>query len=468
MSQTWIRGPVCGVDNCRSTLYRLNAGRKFCQFGHLMEGSVEVDDDDGDNYTQTRRLNIQLTDTGFGSSASNTPAHIEKREKITRAYGKEGRLLHVKCLQIVLQKILPLFVKKAYPRLDKEKTGSFLRQVNALVKLFWLRFCKATYTEGRASILDLYVLIYLAIRKINRYPIYMNDVLHMLKLNSVPFVNAGRLIPTEIARQLGISSFLLLSASKIPFKNELYKTVVKIANMVDPEHENWSIGLEYFYPDAFRQFGGLSLDACQLLTLYHRMGTRIFNGKLQLTHKETGLVPEARAVALMVLVIKLYFVGSPQVPKPEAFLDGLQNDSNIPCFETPYHSMELEQVLKLDEESTLQYFLWVYDNLTPEAAKNNANQDDLPIMQRRLFRIFPWDAAPAELPARKQIPLPSEPLLVENKLSRVDIATLEEKLVDFMSHQYGLKPKTMRAMVSSLEEKFFRVLREDKLTMDIL
>lgn len=467
MSQSWIRGPVCGVDNCRSTLYRLNAGRKFCQFGHIMEGSVEFDDDDGDNYVQTRRLNILLTDTGFGSSASATPSHFDHLpSKVPRRYGHEGRLLHIKCLQSVLCKILPLLMDKAFPRIDSTKRRAFLRQVAALLRVFWLRYAKSTYSYSRASVLDLYILIYLAIRRINRYPLYASDLLALLKVNAVPFVNAAALVPQTDLDKMSIGLFPFLSPSRVPLRNHLYDRIIAVADMVDTNRKNWAVHLDYFYPAAFRVFVDLRLDACQLLTVFYRVGVRITLGRLQMVYKETGLLPEVQFVALLFFVIKLYFVGSPNVPSLQTFLDTLAlYEPRLPFVEDLYHAMKMEDVVALDEDSTVQYFQWVYAHLTPEPAKNPAAEDSLPVMKKRLYDIFRHDITPSDafdLSLKRPEMAPVE----ENTLLDTDIAQLEKKLSSYICCKFGLKSLTLHKMVLNLDRKFYNTLREDRATID--
>ena len=72
---TYIRGPVCGVSNCPSRLWRIIDGRRTCQYGHVMEGDVEFnnEEDEVNAGVVTRRLNLTTSATGnFQSSLSGS------------------------------------------------------------------------------------------------------------------------------------------------------------------------------------------------------------------------------------------------------------------------------------------------------------------------------------------------------------------------------------------------------------
>lgn len=169
---------------------------------------MEFGEDDGEAYTQTRRINLLINDTGFGSSvtASAVPTQSSTPVAPSRLYGKEARALHYKVAQHLLRKVLAMVVKELFPG-----DSSYLQNVTILTKIFWVRFCKNFHDSTSPTILDLYVLIFLAMRQLNQHPIYIDDFLRLLKTNKVPFINAATLIPTSYLRQLNLAQRLFFS-----------------------------------------------------------------------------------------------------------------------------------------------------------------------------------------------------------------------------------------------------------------
>lgn len=456
MSQTWIRGPICGIDNCRSRLYKSYAGRKICQYGHVVEGNVEFAEDDGDAYTQTRRINLLINDTGFGSSVSTSavPTQASTPTLLSRLYGKDARALHYKAAQHVLQKIVPLVVKEFYPA-----DPLFLQNVSLLTKVFWVRFCKRFHEVTSPTTLDLYVLIYLAMRQVNQHPIYVDDFLSLLRHNKTPYLNAASLIPQHYLRQTNLA-VRLFSASSIPINNHFYLKIALLALVVAPI-ELWKTPLEHFYPGAFRVFTDLSFkDAPRLLTMFHRIGFRITEGTFLSTWKQHSTLPETQYVALLALIIKIYFTAAPEVPQLEQWKQRLKEQSScIPCFDTQHHSMNISTALDMSSDDTSRYFDWIQSNLIPDSRKQ-ADNDEVLLTTKKLYKIFPLDEIDdtAEL-----FSAPSESLidLTKNTLTVQDILSMEESLIDYFNTRFGFTNKTLTEAVERMEKRFYKTLKAD-------
>ncbi|PSS02114.1 hypothetical protein BD289DRAFT_422602 [Coniella lustricola] len=81
------RGEHC--DQCRSRKWYAESGFRFCENGHRIEGFIEVDIDEDDNFGQRGRVSRKQR---------------ELREKATRHLsGTEARELYLECLQLVLR-----------------------------------------------------------------------------------------------------------------------------------------------------------------------------------------------------------------------------------------------------------------------------------------------------------------------------------------------------------------------------
>ncbi|CCD26798.1 Rrn7p NDAI_0I02290 [Naumovozyma dairenensis CBS 421] len=133
----YIRGQVCGVDNCPSRLWRIIDGRRTCQYGHVMEGDVEFNDDD-DNVTMggvmTRRLNLTTNAIGnFQSSLSLSQLQSSQQFiKQKKLYGHDANILFLKCFQFILKKQCIQLVS----------THGFPEHFVKVVKIFWMKYIK--------------------------------------------------------------------------------------------------------------------------------------------------------------------------------------------------------------------------------------------------------------------------------------------------------------------------------------
>ncbi|KAL6928898.1 hypothetical protein ACO0SA_002228 [Hanseniaspora valbyensis] len=116
--RTYRRGPVCGVQNCPSTLYFSLNGHRTCQYGHVMSNDFEFDDDavpasasggSGPAAMGTiRRLKLGLDSRGnFTSNEAvkrgyaKVMANRKKEKEIL--YGEEGKELYCNICQSLLE-----------------------------------------------------------------------------------------------------------------------------------------------------------------------------------------------------------------------------------------------------------------------------------------------------------------------------------------------------------------------------
>lgn len=135
MSNILVRGPVCGVNNCRSRLWRTINGQKVCQYGHIREGDLEIDEEDGEVFTQTRRLNIST----LTQSQAHSIHEISQQKKLEteKLYGTAGRNLFLRCYQHVLRaQVRWLIANKGLPRVAEK-----------IVKELWTVYLESIYTD---------------------------------------------------------------------------------------------------------------------------------------------------------------------------------------------------------------------------------------------------------------------------------------------------------------------------------
>jgi hypothetical protein len=79
----YVRGDVCGVDNCRATRYYIEDGLSYCKNGHrrgryaLISFNLNFSD-------YVVRTQVQEDEDDFGTQGRKTRQKRETREKVSR------------------------------------------------------------------------------------------------------------------------------------------------------------------------------------------------------------------------------------------------------------------------------------------------------------------------------------------------------------------------------------------------
>lgn len=468
MSQsTWLKGPVCGVDNCRSRLYRLNAGRKFCQFGHVMEGNLEFEDDE-DAYVQTKRLNILLTDTGFGSQshASATPAaSTYTQTKSRRLHGDTGKVYIFKCLQYVLRRITPLVVNHLYGNLKENELRLLRDNVTNTVKLFWIRSVKKVFMSKTPAMIDLYSIIYLALRLLNQVPVSISDYLYMMNQNKVPYINASLLLPASMLKVMPMPTTFFLTPSSIPLEDQFYRNIFRWILILELKLI-WASPADSFHFQALQLFLELRIpQTSALLLMYHNLIWKVTDGYFKPGNFGSEAVAEVQAISAMYLVLVLYFTCSREVVEPKAFFDSLADLKSTPFSGNQFHKIGTREIFNLSEDEVSEYCDWVFDTLIHARRKDQLENNleyELDPMDRKLFKIFPFEKSEAQIETTK--PNDFNPLgLIINNLSKSDLAGVRSQLSSYFCTKFGLKESTLMNNYKKFELDLLRALRAEKL-----
>lgn len=469
MSQsTWLKGPVCGVDNCRSRLYRLNAGRKFCQFGHVMEGNLEFEDDE-DAYVQTKRLNILLTDTGFGSQshASATPAaSTYTQTKSRRLHGDTGKVYIFKCLQYILKRITPMVINYLYGGLKEDELNLLQENVANTVKLFWFRVVKKVIMAKIPAVIDLFSIIYLAIRLLNQVPVSISDYLFMIKNNKVPYVNASLLLPANMLKVMPMPATFFLIPSSIPLEDQFYRNMFRWVLVLELKLV-WASPADSFHFQALQLFLEVRIpQTSALLSMYHNLIWKITDGFFKPGNFGSEAVAEVQAISAMFFVLNLYFTCSGEVVEPVAFFESLAKLTEGALYsENKFHRIETTDIFNYSEDEISKYCDWVYDTLIHPRRKDQSDSNleyELDPMDKKLYKIFPFEKSDARTEDDSS-PNLSSLGLVHNNLSKCDLAGVRSRLSSFFCTKFGLKESTLNFHYRKLELELFRVLRAEKL-----
>lgn len=483
MSQkTWLKGPVCGIDNCRSRLYQLNAGRKSCQFGHVMEGNLEFEDDE-DTYVQTKRLNIHLTDTGFGSQSHASVNHSSStltQTKSHRLHGDDGRNYMFKCLQWVLYRLVPLVVDHLYAHIGSEKLANLQRNIMNTAKLLWIRFVKKTLANKTPSVLDLFSLIYLSLRVLNQVPVCFSDYIAMIKNNKVPYLNATVLVPPKMIRLMPLpKSFAMLTPWYIPIDDQFFKNNLRLTRILELSLV-WSPSADCFHYQAFRLFLDLRLpQVSSLLVMYHNVVWQVTGGKFPPGFYKTYVGPEVQAACYMFFVLEMYFKFSEEIVDVEEFLAWLFRGDKSKLFLNHFkHDMEVRDLFEFNENEISDYCDWVYETLIPRKHKElDEPEFNINPMDRKAFKLFPYKTGEtlgsesgsprtklAEHSLTELDSIQDSPFsLVQNTLTKKDLAGVRSKLASYFSIHFGMKVKTLLDNRDRLDLELYRAGKAGKL-----
>jgi RNA polymerase I-specific transcription initiation factor RRN7 len=447
MSQSWVRGPVCGVDNCTSRLYRSVDGLKVCQYGHVMEGNIEINDDQDDNFVQTKRLNINLTGLGgdFLNPQLRGASQLLRAPETQKLYGAAAREMYLQCVQCVLegqtQTVVRLFLGLAH---------AVAAELITTVKLYWVQTLESCLVpkpkRGRDAELDLadpYVhlpvtidlvaVIYLALLTL-RLPVYLHSLYSAIRVNRVPYMKCIHLVPRRLLDRLPPSYIHLLEPQKLPQSNELYEAVHLIikrvgVTLIEP---SWN----YYFPLVFQTYQLLHFpNAPELFWLTTALASQLcLFEKGTYKRKETQLAlkavakmprfllqpkgtvyqrgvprgkiidfPELRVASIVIFTIKFYYAShdaSTPLVDPQVWLNNVHQyelNHEFPISQT--NNVE-EELLNWCDNKINRYCQWVYKHLVPKKSKTfnlpeteggDGVDEELLMMEKRLYQIFDID-----------------------------------------------------------------------------
>ncbi|EDU47988.1 hypothetical protein PtrSN002B_005994 [Pyrenophora tritici-repentis] len=96
-----MKGPVCGIDNCRSRRYEDGGdGYRYCQQGHQQPGLMELNEDREEDDTAARELRFKKKDVD--DDVTTAPKIFE---------GPKANELYLECVQLILRHHIRFLVK---------------------------------------------------------------------------------------------------------------------------------------------------------------------------------------------------------------------------------------------------------------------------------------------------------------------------------------------------------------------
>lgn len=413
MSQQYIRGPVCGVDNCPSRLYRSTDGQRICQYGHVVDGDLEFGDDD-DNFAITRKINLQYNDGGNLVHKSNNPLAL--REKSLQLSGGPAKECHIKCLQIVLKKLLYSIVEQLYNN-DQE----FLKQVERVVKVNWAKFLDGllspysinSYETDRngkeipqfnvkpttkvPNSLDTLFIIYFSILQLDLYPIYLSDLVDLVLSGKIALLKTLHLIPLKLLYQLPYHYTHALQVTLFT-PDTFMKHYSRVAKKLCPSQE---ISITYYYPYIFKTFFETLLlpNSIELFVMVNNLSELLkLKLKLPLTRRKnknpylTHILPEVMVTCFMILVIKIHFIYQDLKIDYTQWFDNLSNiniDNDKFEFLNKYDKESIYNLVNWSESKINNYcnYLNALDAKHEVSLQLNKSYQGS-VMINRLYQIF--------------------------------------------------------------------------------
>lgn len=443
MSNAWIRGRRCGVDNCRSKYYRTIDGQRVCQFGHVNESHIEINDEEDDmtSVTVTRRLTSQLS-----KKSSQGMRKRQSRFAHLKLYGDKGRDMAFKTLQYLLKeqtrflietKGLPDVLEPVVKRLwvgylnnvayqtrgyssDRESLVSDSQTEESDASVGSSSGSSAFRTKWRVDVIvDLVAILYVACRKLS-LPVYLNDFIKWIMLRELPFLKGSFVIPKKLYNRLGGIFLTMVNCRSPPSNRKLCKsvTIVLKANEIEGLSLNyhpflWSSVTALFLPSTIYL-------ATKKYIAMQGVGTEFLTGITEYRSR----FPELNVLCSLIVVTKLYFLqghyGFPaKIQKMEDWLSLVQesDDSQAETERGLYrqlYDIDNEEneggILQWNDDMTNRYLDW----FTEKVVKTQLpHQDDLTPINRRLMTIF-------ELPQDSE--QESEPLIESIKMGYAQMA----------------------------------------------
>ncbi|CUS22251.1 LAQU0S05e01112g1_1 [Lachancea quebecensis] len=423
---TFFRGPVCGTDNCRSRLWRIIDGRRTCQYGHVMEGDVEFNDDEDDINSMgviTRRLNLTTNATGsFRSSMSSQSQLNQKEDANQKVYGVEGERLFLRCFQHILKLQCTWLVEhQNFPPVFAD-----------VVKLMWMRFLKSlevadrrptagddsenTSTEilerkPRLSLLSSICLLYMANTHL-RVPIHSCDYIRWICSMELVYFKANLHLPAPWRKQLPNYYHQILEGGKTPSEGQFFHklahmcSVVQVSSCFSSYVSYEALTLKLLF--AVKLPPQILFDVKELITI---SGDDDSSFCLYENHRERVqrlyLCADLRVAAYFILAVRYKILQNDPF-----FVNYCLAWLEVEGFEdSPATTEDLVTKLSHDaaslpqnnhhpwsDQQTTDYLDWMEKHFLPASTKTQTETQtiDHRIASKKLYSMFPLDRAPAE------------------------------------------------------------------------
>lgn len=419
---TYIRGPVCGIANCPSHLWRIIDGRRTCQYGHVMEGDVEFNNDDDEASNAgviTRRLNLTTNATGnFQSSFSASQSqNLQRSQRSKKIYGYEANLLFLKAFQFILKKQTTWLIRKM----------KFSNEFDRVVKIIWASYLKSINedelqaasisgggivdddsnedAEGqrlsghfKLNMVSTIAILYMASVHMG-LPVYTCDFVKWASSAKLPYFNSNDTLPESWREKLPNYYLGLLDGGKVPHDGQIFQKVARIGHKISFKenfnsrimHEGIILKLVMVstLPPDFYFF------TANLIKSIDTNGFELFEDDSS-KFKKYYLCAELRIAAYFVLAIKWILICDEENYSTNWILALLTRPKGVDVSQDTIDrrisrlssSVEKTDVFDWSKDETSDYLNWIEKSFLPIQNSEAKMNIDHRIAKRKLYKIF--------------------------------------------------------------------------------
>ncbi|GMF99235.1 unnamed protein product [[Candida] boidinii] len=214
-SRRWIRGPVCGVDNCPSRLWRNLNGQRICQYGHINETYVEINDEDGmmpdggdGTSGKSSGITRRLTNVaGLSQQRNLLDKKVSERHENDRVFfGRDLKRIMIRCNQFLLKYYAESIIDKFFD-IDDSLKQKFIIEV----KKNWCYYLKNKLDskldnyEKFINIEEILVLVYYSLVRCKlNLNFYFIDFINLILINKIRSNKIHLLLPKQLLKKLPI------------------------------------------------------------------------------------------------------------------------------------------------------------------------------------------------------------------------------------------------------------------------
>ncbi|KTW27392.1 hypothetical protein T552_02371 [Pneumocystis carinii B80] len=302
----------CGIDNCTSKQFYIDAGLTYCTNGHLVQGIIEIDNTINLNKNQPLRRRKVIT----------TDKH-KKKSKVL--YGNEGKNLFLHCFQQILKTQVWCLIHTHGISRNLEPTVRNIWKIYLTLLTSNKLFQKNTkknikyHDVGNSNdnmsykitkfpkLIDTISICYLGLLNL-RSIITISTLYNFMKSGKVPYMQTSSIIPLEIRKCMEPHYQNILSPTVFPSYEKVLNATYSIFSAFYILYKIDFPPLN-IYPILVTYIRGLYLPLELILpTLKLAYCLNISFTNRQLIHeKNLNTMPEVILLAILLISTRLYF-----------------------------------------------------------------------------------------------------------------------------------------------------------------
>lgn len=459
---SWSRGPVCGVDNCPTTLWRELDGQTLCKFGHVRAFQFTYEDE-ADDQVIGRRVTV-----------GKQPAKAAK--ELNHWYGPKLLALSMQCSQQLLRN---------YTNWIKVKLGldwKFEREV----RVMWTKLLKYTqfahtsfeFDDGTSSKdasgeltpgttftsdpLTCLCLVHVVLLRGN-YHTSLSEIYEWIRTFDLPYIqHISAVMPAAATVHLPVASLRQLSPRNLPKLEKMMEATMKLARLLWFQ-EDIKLPEMRVQPMVMEAVTRLMLPsevvslALELLQVLGEGPTMVIpTVQVQVSQFPTLNVLSAVIVATKMSYYK-YWVSYDKVSSSPYW--ALWSEIIQRFYEQYDTTMDVDVPVWSDAKS--EHYMDISETFLVEPEPTTSN--------RRLMGIFPYtpvkkqDVTISELLSvlnRQLTPPPASPpkeYLSFNDFTKLDVPPIYKTALEGACAAYGLSPSILNAAVRRVEKTLHRL-----------